>query len=249
MILEERSALVTGAGSGIGQATAIELAKEGADVAVNYFHSKEGAEKTASRVKEIGRRCITVKADVTKIEQVNEMVEKVLKEFGKIDILVNNSGGIIQRSSVKEMSEKLWDDMLDLNLKSAFLCSRAVIPQMVSRKSGNIINFSSIAGRNGGGPGAIAYATSKAGIDGFTKGLAKELVDEGIRVNAVSPGVIDTPFFKNTPREIVNKFAAGIPMKRLGKPEEIAKMIVFLVSENASYITGRVFDVTGGIMI
>lgn len=247
MKLVDQVALVTGAGSGIGQATAIELAREGADIAANYFHSREGAEETCRKIKEMGRQCITIKADVTKAGQVEEMVRRVLQKFGKVDILVNNSGGIIERSRIAEMSEKLWDDMLDLNFKSVFLCSKAVIPHMVKSKSGVIINLSSIAARNGGGRGAVSYAATKAGVDGFTKGLAKELVADGIRVNAIAPGIIDTPFHKDP--DVLAQFTAMIPMKRLGKPEEAAKLIVFLASNDASYITGRVFDVSGGIMI
>jgi len=247
MKLVNKVALVTGASSGIGQATAIELAKEGANIAANYFHNKEGVEETCRRIEEVGRKCISIKADVTKIDQVKEMVEKVLQEFGGVDILVNNSGGIIKRSYIAEMPEKLWDDMLDLNLKSIFLCSKEIIPHMIERKGGAIINLSSIAARTGGGRGAVSYAAAKAGVDGFTKGLAKELVDYGIRVNAIAPGIINTPFHKDP--DVLAQLKEMIPMKRLGKPEEVAKLVVFLASEDASYITGRIFDVSGGIMI
>lgn len=247
MKLAGKVALVTGASGGIGQATAIELAREGADVAANFFHSKEKAEKACRKIEGIGRRCMIVKADVTKAVQVENMVKIVLEEFGRVDILVNNSGGIIERSRIAEMAETLWDNMLDLNLKSMFLCSKAVIPNMAKRKDGIIINISSIAARNGGGRGAVPYAAAKAGVDGFTKGLAKELVDNGIRVNAIAPGIIDTPFHKDP--DVLASFTPMIPMKRLGKPEEAAKLIVFLASEDSSYLTGRVFDVSGGIMI
>jgi len=242
-------ALITGASSGIGQATAIELAKRGADVVINYFRNKEGIEKTAQFIKAEGKKYLAIKADVTQSDQINDMVKKALEQFEKIDILVCNAGGIIERSKISDMSENLWKDMLDLNLNSVFFLCKALIPQMKRIKNGNIITLSSIAGRNGGGPGAVAYATAKAAIDGFTKGLAKELISEGIRVNAVSPGVIKTGFFKNTPTEVVSSFESSIPMKRMGKPEEVAKLIAFLVSEEASYITGRIFDITGGIMI
>jgi len=247
MKLAGKVALITGASGGIGQATAVEIAREGADIAANYFHDSKKAAKTCSMVKAIGRQCITIKADVTKAVEVKDMVERVLKEFGRVDILINNAGGIIERKQIVKMPETLWDNMLDLNLKSAFLCSKAVIPDMIKRKNGTIVNISSIAARNGGGRGAIPYAAAKAGIEGFTKGLAKELVADGIRVNAVAPGVIDTPFHKDP--DVLASFKPMIPMKRLGKPEEVAKLIVFLASGDSSYITGRVYDITGGIMI
>jgi len=180
-----KTALITGASSGIGQATAIELAKRGANVVINYFHNKKGIEKTAQFIKAEGKRYLAIKADVTQSDQVNNMVKKALEQFIKIDILVCNTGGIIERSKIADMSEDLWKDMLNLNLNSAFFLCKALIPQMKKIKNGNIITLSSIAGRNGGGPGAVAYATTKAAIDGFTKGLAKELVSEVIRVNAV----------------------------------------------------------------
>lgn len=247
MKLSGKVALVTGASGGIGQATAVELAKEGADIAANYFQSKEKAGETHRRVEATGRRCITVKADLTKADEAENMVETVIKEFGKIDILVNNSGGIIQRSPIAQMTEELWDQMLDLNLKSMFLCSRAVLPHMLKRESGNIINISSTAARDGAGPGAVPYAVAKAGVDGFTKGLAKEGMTKGIRVNAIAPGDIKTPFHKDP--KLLAKFEAGIPMGRLGRPEEIARVVVFLASEDSSYITGRIIDVSGGVMI
>ena len=247
MKLDNEVALVTGAGSGIGQAVAIELSKEGAGVAVNYAHNEEGAKRTAKIIKEEGGRAILIKADVTKKDEVKNMVDSALKEFNHIDILVNNAGGIIARSPIAQITDELWDEMLGLNLESVFLCCRAVLPEMLGRKKGVIINTSSIAARTGGGPGAVPYATAKAAVDGFTRGLAKEVAAQGIRVTAIAPGVIDTPFHKD--RELMAKFAASIPMGRVGEPVEIAKMVVFLASDDASYITRGIFDVSGGYVI
>ena len=249
MSLTGKVALITGASSGIGQATAIELARDGADIAVNYFHSEEGAKATAEEIKKTGQNCILVQADVTREKAVNEMVKKVIDHFGHIDILVANSGGIIERAKVDETSNPLWQAMMDLNLNSVFMTCRAVIPHIIKQPSGSIITVSSIAANNGGGPGAVAYATSKSAIEGFTRGLAKELMEDGIRVNAISPGVIKTGFFKNTPPEVVNKFEESIPMKRMGRPEDVAHLIHFLVSEQANYITGKIYKITGGMMI
>ncbi len=248
MELKGKVALITGASSGIGQATAIELAKNGADIVVNYCHSLEGAERTKKEVEKTGQRALLVQADITKDEQVKSMVQKAIDAYGRIDILIANSGGIIERAKIGEMSNLLWHNMMDLNLNSVFMTCREVIPYMLKQKAGSIVTITSIAAQNGGGPGAVPYATSKAAIEGFTRGLAKELIDEGIRVNAVSPGVIHTGFFKNTPSEVVKKFESGIPMKRMGNPEEVAQLIHFLISEKASYITGMIYGITGGIL-
>ncbi len=247
MKLSDRVAIVTGASSGIGKATAIELAKEGADVVAGYFRHKENAEETCSKIQALERRGIPVKVDVTKADQVENMVNIALKEFGKIDILVNNAGGITGRSSIAEMTEEFWDEMLDYNLKSFFFCCRAAIPHIARNKSGVIINLSSIAARMGGAARGVPYATAKAGVEGFTRGLAKELASDNIRVIAVAPGATNTPFHKDP--QILENFKPMIPMKRIGKPEEIAKVVVFLASDDASYITGGVFDVSGGFMV
>jgi 3-oxoacyl-[acyl-carrier protein] reductase len=249
MDLKEKVALITGASSGIGQAVAIELAKNGANIVVNYCHSVNGAKQTVNQIDQTGQLSLMIQADVTKEDQVKSMVQKVIDTFGRIDILIANSGGIIERAKIAEMSNQLWHSMLDLNLTSVFMTCRAVIPYMLEQHYGNIITISSIASKSGGGPGAVPYATAKAAIEGFTKGLAKELIDEGIRVNAVSPGVIKTGFFRNTPADVVKKFEASIPMKRMGKPEEVAQLVHFLVSNQASYITGMVYDITGGMMV
>lgn len=246
MKLKNKVALITGASSGIGQAAAIDMAKEGAKVVIGYYHNEEGAKKTLKSIEDIKGKGILIKADVTVKEQVEELVLRTINEFGPIDILVNNAGGIIERSPIAEITDKLWDDMMDLNFRSAFLCVRAVLPDMEKRKTGSIVNLSSTAAQGGIGFGAVPYGASKGGVEGFTLALATELVSKGIRVNAVTPGTIDTPFYKNTPREVFIPMTKKAPMGRIGKPEEVAKVITFLASDDASYITGSVFKVAGG---
>ncbi len=179
--------------------------------------------------------------------EITRLVDETIEKLGPIDILVNNAGSLVERVTFEKMTEALWDEVMDLNLKSAMLATQAVAPAMIERKQGTVINIVSIAGRNGGGPGAGAYATAKGGLITLTKAQAKELAPHGIRVNAVSPGVIDTPFHEvfSTPEMIAN-FVKGIPMGRVGKSEEVANVIAFLASDAASYITGETIEVNGG---
>ena len=175
------------------------------------------------------------------------MIERTTAELGAIDILVNNAGSLVERMKLMEITEERWDDIMDLNLKSVVFCTQAVAASMMERKSGSIINLTSIAGRNGGANGATAYATAKGGLITLTKGLAKELAPYGVRVNSVAPGVIDTPFHEvfSTP-EMIKTFITGIPMGRLGTSEETAKVIVFLASDAANYVCGETIEVNGG---
>ena len=193
------------------------------------------------------RDAIAIRADVRKKDEIQAAVDRTVDELGPIDVLVNNAGSLVERQRLAQITEERWDDIMDLNLKSAVLCSQMVAPSMVERRSGAIINIVSIAGRNGGGPGAMAYATAKGGLITFTKGLAKELAAGGVRVNAVSPGVIDTPFHEvfSTP-EMIKNFVAGIPLGRVGTAMECATVIAFLASEAASYIVGETIEVNGG---
>ena len=192
------------------------------------------------------RDAIAIRADVRKKDEIQAAVDRTVDELGPIDVLVNNAGSLVERQRLAQTTEERWDDIMDLNLKSV-LCSQMVAPSMVERRSGAIINIVSIAGRNGGGPGAMAYATAKGGLITFTKGLAKELAASGVRVNAVSPGVIDTPFHEvfSTP-EMIKNFVAGIPLGRVGTAMECATVIAFLASEAASYIVGETIEVNGG---
>jgi 3-oxoacyl-[acyl-carrier protein] reductase len=240
-------ALVTGASSGIGAATAMLLADLGARVAIGYHGNPEGAEQVRSKIAAGGGKSIAMRADVTQPDEIASLTGAVRDQLGPIDILVNNAGSLMQRMRILEVKEETWDEIQDLNLKSAVLCSQAVAPSMIERKRGAIVNVSSIAGRNGGGPGAGAYASAKGGLISFTKSLAKELAPYGVRVNAVSPGVIDTPFHErfSTP-EMMRNFVSAIPLGRVGTPMECAQVIAFLASDAAGYVVGETIEVNGG---
>jgi 3-oxoacyl-[acyl-carrier protein] reductase len=247
MNLENRVALVTGASSGIGRATAEAMARQGARVAVNYCRNREGADEVLATIRHLGGEALGVRADVTSAADVGQMVEAVLKKWGRIDVLVNNAGALLARRNLSEMTEEYWDQTMALNLKSAFLCVKAVWEPMVSRKAGCIINVTSIAARNGGGPGATAYAAAKGGLLAYTKGLAKELSPQGVRVNGVAPGLIQTPFHEGvTSAEMIEKGIACIPLGRIGTAEDVAEVIVFLASPASRYLNGETVEVNGG---
>ena len=248
--LTGKVAIVTGAGSGIGYATAIALSACGATVAINFHRNETGAETLRKQIIREGGKAITIRADVTVPADVEMLVSKTIAEFDAIDIMVNNAGSLIERLRILELTEERWDQVIDLNLTSAFLCCKAVVPIMRERKSGSIINLTSIAGRTGGGLGAIHYASAKGGIISFTKGLAKELAPDGIRVNAVSPGVIDTPYHEqfSTP-EMMQANVNATPLGRIGTAEDVAKVIVFLASDAASYVVGETIEVNGGMLM
>jgi 3-oxoacyl-[acyl-carrier protein] reductase len=245
--LSNKVALVTGASSGIGAASAKVLAGLGADVAITYLHNQAGAEKVRDEITSLGRKALAIHADVREAEQINATVSHVNNELGPIDILVNNAGSLVERKKNVEMTTELWDDVINLNLTSAMLCAKAVAPSMVERKSGTIINVVSIAAHNGGGPGAGAYSAAKAGLIALTKSQAKELAPHGVRVNAISPGTIDTPFHEvfSTP-EMLKAAVATIPLGRLGTPEDCGKVVGFLASDLAGYLVGETIEVNGG---
>lgn len=245
--LSNKTALITGASSGIGAATAQLFARLGARVAIGYNRNAQGADRVSESIQQAGGQSITVQAEMLHAVEISRLVEETTGKLGAIDILVNNAGSLVERVTFEKISEALWDEVMDLNLKSAMLATQAVAPAMIKRQQGTIINIVSIAGRNGGGPGAGAYATAKGGLITLTKAQAKELAPHGIRVNAVSPGVIDTPFHEvfSTPEMMAN-FVKSIPMGRVGKSEEVANVIAFLASEAASYITGETIEVNGG---
>ena len=232
---------------GIGAATAILFADLGATVAIGFHNNKKGAELVLSQITEAGGKAIICAADVAKASGVESLIGQVTSALGPIDILVNNAGSLLERLPILKLTEESWDAVMDLNLKSAALCTQKVAASMIERKSGAIINIGSIAGRNGGGPGAGPYAAAKGGLMTFTKSLAKELAPHGIRVNCVSPGVIDTPFHEvfSTP-EMMSNFAKMIPLGRVGTSMECAKVIAFLASDAASYVVGETIEVNGG---
>jgi NAD(P)-dependent dehydrogenase (short-subunit alcohol dehydrogenase family) len=245
--LTGRVALVTGASSGIGAATAKVLAELGARVAIGYHKNQAGAEEVERDIVQRGGKAIRIRADARVAADIRELVNVSTTELGPIDILVNNAGSLIERMRLVEQTEERWDEVMNLNLKSAMLCSQAVAQSMIERKTGAIVNVASIAGRNGGGLGAAAYSVAKGGLITFTKSLAKELAPHGIRVNAVSPGVIDTPFHQVfSTLEMIRSFVATIPLGRVGTPDECARVIAFLASDAASYVVGETVEINGG---
>jgi len=248
MDLTGKVAIVTGASSGIGHATALSLANCGAAVAVNYHNNEIGAELLRKQIVANGGKAVAIQADVTVASDVESLVKRTVEEFGTVDILVNNAGSLIERLRLLEMSEERWDQVVDLNLKSAFLCCKAVASLMMERKTGAIINLSSIAGRNGGALGSLHYSSAKGGLISFTKGLAKELAPFGIRVNAVSPGVIDTPYHEQfSSPEMMKNYVNAIPLGRVGNSDDVAKVIAFLASDASGYLVGETIEVNGGM--
>ncbi|NOZ50031.1 MAG: SDR family oxidoreductase [Chloroflexi bacterium] len=247
-ILTAKTAMVTGGATGIGAATVERLAMLGADVACCYNTSRVAAESLAQKMQEHGHDIFTVKVDVSNGQEIKAGVEAIAAHFGRsISILVNNAGDVFAASPLDRMEEELWDKVMGVNLRGAFLCAKYCIPGMKTAKAGRIINVTSISARTGGGPGAAHYAASKGGLEALTRAMALELAPFHITVNAVSPGVIDTPIHQrtNTP-ETLEKLRQVIPLARLGRPEEVARVISFLASEDASYITGDIIAVNGG---
>ncbi|WP_170558399.1 MULTISPECIES: SDR family NAD(P)-dependent oxidoreductase [Roseobacteraceae] len=245
MRLQGKTAIVTGGGRDIGRACAVKLASEGVNVAVNYFASSAGAEETVAEIKKIGGQAFAMQGDLNKPEEVDALIAKTVDTYGSLDILVNNAGGLIARKKITEMSLEHWQAVMDLNLTSTFLMVKAALLHM---KSGAIVNIASQAGRDGGGPGASAYATSKGGVMTFTRSLAKELGPD-IRVNAICPGMIDTDFHNiHTPDAGRRGLEAAAPLKRQGQSQDVANLVAFLASEDSAYLTGTNVDINGGML-
>lgn len=245
MRLKGKTAIVTGGGRDIGRACAKQLAAEGANVAINYFSSSDGADAAVKEIEAAGGKAFALKADLNAQDGVDALVGKTVEAFGGVDILVNNTGGLIARKTIAEMSLEHWQAVMDLNLTSTFLMVKACLPHMTT---GAIVNIASQAGRDGGGAGAVAYATSKGAVMTMTRGLAKEL-GPSIRVNALCPGMIDTDFHNIfTKDEVRRNVEAASPVKRQGTPQDIANLVAFLASDDAAFITGANVDINGGML-
>lgn len=241
---------VTGSSKGIGRATCLGFAGRGCDVVVHYSGSRDEAEEVAGEVREHGRDALIVQGDVSDSGDVKRIVGEIEDYYGRLNILVNNAGSFVNRLTFAEMTEEVWDRVMEVNLKSVYLCSQAVLPMMRRQGGGRIVNMTSISARNGGSPNSVAYSTSKGGVSTLTRAMAKELVADGIRVNAVAPGRIDTPLHDQfTPDEKRREAARGIPVGREGTPEEVVGAVVFLASPQADYIVGEIIEVNGGLLM
>lgn len=246
MFLENKVALVTGSAQGLGKAIALGLAREGAVVVVSDINL-EGVKKTAREIESLGRQTLIFKTDVSKAEEVNEMVDKILDKLGRVDILINNAG-ITADALLIRMKEADWDRVIEINLKGAFNCLKAVAKPMLKARSGKIVNVASVIGLIGN-VGQANYAASKAGVIGLTKSSARELALRGINVNAVAPGFIKTLMTERLSSEVKEEMRKRIPLDRFGASEDVARVVLFLVSDSASYVTGQVINVDGGMVM
>lgn len=245
MELNNKVALVTGGSRGIGREIALELAKNGANIAITYVSNEEKAKEVVDEIINLGVKAIAIKADVSKEEEVQEMMKKIEEEFRSVDILVNNAG-VTKDNLLIRMKEEEWDQVMNVNLKGTFLCTKAVSRMMMKKRYGKIINITSVVGIIGNA-GQANYSASKAGVIGFTKSMARELASRGIRVNAVAPGFIETDMTDVLKEDVKEAMFKSIPLGVFGKPKDIANAVVFLASEKSDYITGQVINVNGGM--
>ncbi|MEP2897041.1 glucose 1-dehydrogenase [Roseibium sp.] len=245
MKLKGKTAIITGGGRDIGSAIAVKFAEEGANVVINYFASSAGADATVSKIEAAGGKAIAVQGDLNNQADVDGLINKAMETFGSIDVLVNNAGGLIARKKIAEMELEHWNAVMTLNLTSTFMMTKACLAHMTT---GAIVNLASQAGRDGGGPGAVAYATSKGAVMTMTRGLAKELGPD-IRVNALCPGMIDTDFHNiHTPDAGRRGFEANAPLKRQGDVVDAANLVLFLACDDSAFITGTNIDLNGGML-
>lgn len=245
--LEGKTAIVTGGTRDIGRSCSVKLAKAGANIAVNYLNNKTAGDETVAEIEKAGGKAILVKGDMTQKADVDSLVAATREAFGNdIHVLVNNVGGLVARKKLDEMDEDFFNHVMALNLNSTFLTTQAVVPHMPAGSS--IVNLASLAGRDGGGGGASAYATAKGAVMTFSRGMAKELGPNGIRVNALCPGMIDTTFHDTfTPDAVRKSVEASVPLRRQGHPDDCANLVAYLASDDSAYITGANIDINGGM--
>lgn len=246
-MLNEKTVVVTGASRGIGRAIALDLAKNGCNVVVNYSGNEAKANEVVDEIKSLGRNAIAVKADVSNSEEVQNMMKEAVAAFSSIDILVNNAG-ITKDNLLMRMKENEWDDVININLKGVFNCTKAVTRQMMKQRSGRIINVSSIVGVSGN-PGQANYVAAKAGVIGLTKSSAKELASRNITVNAIAPGFISTDMTDKLSKEVQDEMLKQIPLARFGDPSDISSVVTFLASEGSRYMTGQTLHIDGGMVM
>jgi 3-oxoacyl-[acyl-carrier protein] reductase len=247
MVLKGKTAVVTGSGRGLGKSIALKLAEMGANIVLNDITVSDSVDETAAEFKAAGYNVIVTKGDVRNIEDIENMFNKAIEAFGSVDILVNNAGITKDKLMIK-MSEKDWDDVLDINLKGAFQCIKVAARIMMKQRSGKIINIASVAGVMGN-PGQANYSASKAGLIGLTKSTAKELSSRGITCNAVAPGVIQSKMTDVLPEKVKENYLNNIPLGRFGTPEDVANVIGFLASSDSNYVTGQVIHIDGGLVM
>ncbi len=246
-MLKGKTAIITGSARGIGKAIALKLASLGANIVINDIPSSTEAESTADEIRALGVGALVALGDVRNIEDVKNMVDKAVEEFGTVDIMVNNAG-ITRDNLMLRMSEEDWDLVLDINLKGAFNCIKTVVRPMMKQKSGSIINIASVSGVIGN-PGQANYSASKAGLIGLTKTTAKEFAKKGIRANAVAPGFIESAMTDKLPDDIKAQYLDSIPLMKFGKTEDVANVVAFLASDMSSYVTGQIINIDGGLVM
>lgn len=247
MKLEGKTALVTGASRGIGKEIALQLAREGANVAVNYAGSEAKANEVVEQIKALGRDAVAIQCNVSDSESVTRMVKETIDRFGSLHILVNNAG-VTRDNLIMRMKETDWDEVIDINLKGVFLCTKAVSRQMMRQRNGTIINIASIVGVSGN-PGQANYVAAKSGVIGLTKTTAKELAPRGITVNAIAPGFIATDMTDELSEDVKAEMLKQIPLARFGKPTDVANVAIFLATEASAYMTGQTLHVDGGMVM